>query len=76
MKKRKLKSPLIGNIWGTDLGNMQLISKFNKRLRFLLCVIDFKYAWVSPLKNKKVLTITNAFQKILNKSKSKPKKVR
>ena len=76
MKKRKLKSPLIGNIWGADLGNMQLISKFNKRLRFLLCVIDFKYAWVSPLKNKKVLTITNAFQKILNKSKSKPKKVR
>ena len=76
MKKRKLKSPLIGNIWGADLGNMQLISKFNKRLRFLLCVIDFKYAWVSPLKNKKVLTITNAFQKNLNKSKSKPKKVR
>ena len=75
MKKRKLKSPLIG-IWGADLANMQLISKFNKRLRFLLYVIDFKYAWVSPLKNKKVLTITNAFQKILNKSKSKPKKVR
>ena len=30
---------------------MQLISKFNKGFRFLLCVIDIfsKYAWVVPL---------------------------
>ena len=34
---------------------MQLISKFNKGFRFLLCVIDIfrKYAWVVPLKDKK-----------------------
>ena len=46
-----------------------LISKFNKGLRFLLCVIDIfsKYAWVVPLKDKKGITITNAFQKILEK---------
>ena len=49
---------------------MQLISKFNKRFRFLLCVIDIfsKHAWVVPLKDKKGVTITNAFQKILNDS--------
>ena len=46
---------------------MQLISKFNKGLRFLLCVIDIfnKYTWVVPLKDKKGISITNAFQKIL-----------
>ena len=40
---------------GANLAEMQLISKFNKGLRFLLCVIDFfsKYAWVVPLKDKK-----------------------
>ena len=49
---------------------MQLISKFNKGFRFLLCVIDVfsKYAWVVPLKDKKGVSIVNAFQKILDKS--------
>ena len=49
---------------------MQLISKSNKGFRFLLCVIDIfrKYASVVPLKDKKCITITNAFQKILNDS--------
>ena len=44
--KRKVHSPFIDNIWGADLVDMQLISKFNKGLRFLLCVIDIysKYA--------------------------------
>ena len=61
--KRKVHSPFIDNIWGTDLPDMQLISKFNKEFRFLLCVIDIysKYAWVIPLKDKKRITITNAF---------------
>ena len=46
---------------------MQLISKFKKGFRFFLCVIGIfsKYAWVVPLKDKKGVTITNAFQKIL-----------
>ena len=56
---------------------MQLISKFNKRFTFLLGVIDIfsKYAWVIPLKDKKGITITNAFQKILDGSNRKPKKI-
>ena len=43
---------------------MQLISKFNKGIRFLLCVINIysKYAWVIPLKDKRGITITNAFK--------------
>ena len=49
-KKRKVHSTFIDNIWGADLTNMQLISKFNKGFRFLFCVIDIysKYAWVIP----------------------------
>ena len=69
-KKRKVQSPFIDNIWDADLADMHLISKFNKGLRFLLCVVDIysKYAWVVPLKDKKGTTITNAFQKILDES--------
>ena len=61
---------------GADLADMQLITKFNKGVRFLLCVIDIysKYAWVIPLKDKKDISIINAFQKILKESdKSKAK---
>ena len=49
---------------------MQLISKFNKGIRFLLRVINIfsKYAWIIPLKERKAITITNAFQKILKES--------
>ena len=44
---------------------MPLISKLNKGFRFLLFVIDIfsKYAWVLPLKDKKSISIVNAFQK-------------
>ena len=66
------------NIWDVDLADMQLISKFNKRFRLLLCVIGIfsKYAWVVPLKDKKGVTITNAFQKILKESnRHKPNKI-
>ena len=56
---------------------MQLISKFNKGFRFLLCVIDIfsKYAWVVPLKDKKGISTVNAFQKILKESDRKPNKI-
>ena len=56
---------------------MQLISKFNKGFRFLLCNVEIysKYASINPLKDKKGITITNAFQKILNESKRKPNKI-
>ena len=62
---------------GADLDDMQLISKFNKGFRFLLCVIDIfsTYAWVVPLKNKKGVRIVDAFQKLLDKSARKPNKI-
>ena len=56
---------------------MQLIIKLNKGFRFLLCLIDIfiKYTWVVPLKDKKVVSIVNASQKILNDSARKPNKI-
>ena len=54
-KRRKVYSSFKDNIWGVDLADMQLISKYNKGIRYILCVIDLfrRYAWVIPLKNKK-----------------------
>ena len=40
LKKRKVYSSFKYNIWGADLADIQLIIKFNKGLRFLLCTID------------------------------------
>ena len=64
-KKRTVYSGFKDNIWGADLADMQLISKFNKGFRFLLCVIDIfsKYAWVVPLKYKKGVTMLMYFKK-------------
>ena len=39
-KKRTIYSGFKDNIWGADLADMQLISKYNKGFRFLLCVLD------------------------------------
>ena len=75
-KKRNVYSGFKDNIWGADLADMQLISKFNKRFRFLLCVIDIfsKYAWDVSLKDKKGISIVNALQKILKESDKRPNK--
>ena len=56
---------------------MQLISKFKKGFRILLCVIDIfsKYAWVALLRDKKCLSTVDAFQKILDDSNRKPDKI-
>ena len=45
-EKRKVDSPFIDNMWGADLADMLLISKFDKRFRFLLCVIDIYSKYV------------------------------
>ena len=75
--KRKVYSSFKDNIWGADLADTQLISKHNKGIRYLLCIIDLfsKYAWVVPVKDKKEVSIVNAFQSILKKSNRKPNKI-
>ena len=76
-EKRKVYSAFKDNNWAADLADMQLLSKYNKGIRFLLCVIDIfsKYAWVVPLKDKKGISIVKAFQSILKQSNRKPNKM-
>ena len=59
----------IDNIWAADLVDMQKVSKWNRRYKYLLMVIDVfsKYGWIIPLKDKKGESVTNAFKTILNK---------
>ena len=76
-EKRRVYSTFKDNIWGVDLADMQLLSKYNKGIRFLLCVIDIfsKYAWVVPLKDKKGISIVKVFQIILKQTNRKPNKI-
>ena len=75
--KRKVYSQFRDNIWGVDLADMQSLSKKNKGIRYLLCAIDLfsKYAFVVPLKDKKGISIVNAFNKIIKQSNRKPNKI-
>ena len=76
LKKRKVYSSFRDNIWGVDLADMQSLNKYNKGIKYLLCAIDIfsKYAWVVPLKDKRGISIVNAFQKIISKGR-KPNKI-
>ena len=67
-KWRKVNSSFRDNILSVNLADMQSLSKYNKRIKYLLCAIDLFsiYAWVVPLKDKKGGSIGNAFQKIIS----------
>ena len=74
--KDKVYSSFRDNIWGVDLADMQSLSKYNRRIKYLLRAIDIfsKCAWVVPLKNKRGISIVNAFQKITSEG-CKPNKI-
>ena len=75
--KRKVYSQFKDNIWGVDLADMQSFSRKNKGIKYLLCAIDLysKYGFVIPLKDKKAISIVNAFDKIIKRSNRKPSKI-
>ena len=77
MKKKKVYPQFKDNIWGVDLADMQSLSRKNKGIKYLLCAIDLysKYAFVIPLKDKKGISIVNAFDKIIKQSNRKPNKI-
>ena len=76
-KKRAAYSGFKDNIWGADLAGMRSVSKYNKEIKYLLCAIDLfsKYAWIIPIKDKKGVSIADAFQKILKECNRKPNKI-
>ena len=71
--KRTVISNGIDKIWAADLVEMQKLSKWNKRIKYFLMVIDVfsKYGWIKPLKDKKTESVSKAFDEIF-KSKCKP----
>ena len=75
--KRKVYSQFKDNIWGVDLAGMQSLSRKNKVTKYLLCAIDLysKYAFAIPLKDKKGISIVNAFNKIIKQSGKKANKI-
>ena len=77
LKKEKVYSSFKDNICGVDLADMQLLSRYNKGFKHLLCAIDLfsKYAWVVPMKDKKSTSAVNAFKKIILKWQRKPNKI-
>ena len=74
-EKRKVHAAFKDNIWDADSADMQLLSRYDKGIRFSLCVIDIfsKYAWVLPLKDKRCVSIVTAFQSVVKQSNSKRK---
>ena len=72
-KRRKVYLKFKDNIWSADLAEMESLSKKNKNVKYLLCVIDnfIKYAWVKPFKGEKSKTVLNAFIEIVNESNRK-----
>ena len=75
--KHKVYSLFKDNIWGVDLAVMQLLSRQNKGIKYLLCVIDLfsKYAFVVPLKDEKGASVVKGFKKIVNESSRQPNKI-
>ena len=77
IEKRKVHSSFMDNIWGAELADMKLISTFNKVIRFFIMLLIFSLNThvLFFFKDKKAITIANAFQKILHESNRKPNKI-
>ena len=75
--KRKVYSQFKDNIWGVDLADMQSLSRKNKGIQYLLCALDLysNYAFVTPLKDEKGISIFNTFNKIIKQSNKKTNKI-
>ena len=76
-KKRKVHSAHIDEKWAAEWADMQLLSKKNKGIRYLLGVVDLfsRYAFIIPLKSKTGSAVVNAFEEILNKTGRKRNKI-
>ena len=75
-EKRKVYSCFRDNVWGIDWADMQVLSKSNKGNKYLLCAIDLfsKSVWGIPIKNKKGVSLVNAFQKLISEG-TEPNKI-
>lgn len=74
-KKRRIITWGIDHIWAGDLIIMQKYERENGGYRYIFTVIDTfsKFLWLEPLQKKTGANCAQAFQKIISKSKRKPK---
>ena len=58
-------------VWAADLMDMQVFSKFNHGVKYLLAVIDVfsKYGWLIPLKDKTGKSVASALETIFKERK-------
>ena len=78
LKRREVNSSFRDNIWAVDLADISLISKHNKGIRFLLCVIDIycKYEWLCFFgRQKEYYSYLCSLKKIVGTSSSEPNKI-
>ena len=70
-KKRRVLVNGIDKIWAADLVDMQVFSKFNRGVKYLLAVIDVfsKYGWLIPLKDKTGKSVASALETIFKERK-------
>ena len=63
-EKRRVLVNGIDRIWAADLVDMQVFSKFNRGIKYLLAVIDVfsKYGWLIPLKDKTGKSVASALK--------------
>ena len=75
VSKRSVIAKGVDEIWAADLVEMQKLSKWNKGVKYLLMVIDVfsKYGWIKPLKDKKIESVSKAFDEIFKSNKRLPK---
>ena len=75
-EKCKVYSSFKSNLSCFDLADIQLMSKFNEGIRFILCVVDiYRKHTGCFFERHKIITITNTFQNMLYESSRRPNKI-
>ena len=78
IKRDRIVSKGIDDLWDMDLADVSNIAKYNEGNKFWLIMIDVfsKSLWVEPVKDKTHQSITNALQKIFDRTNRRPKNIR
>jgi hypothetical protein len=64
----------INEIWQMDIYDVSRYEKSNKGFKYMFAVVDVftRFAYIIPLKNKDIISTTQALKEILNQNKTRP----
>ncbi len=76
-ERRQVLAPVIDYQWQIDLTDLMSLAKYNDGHKYLLTAIDIfsRYAWGEPVKSKRPDEVSQAFQRILDRSGRRPHSV-